>query len=344
MRRRWRTSGVTTTQKELFLDLLLCQCVTCYTFYVLFYEHRFQKTDQLRSPRASKGKVHAFTTHPDLDTHHTWSYETETQTSLSCVPSTLVCPSPPPYEIPEINNPAIQLAGCLGSPSCRCAPHTALTVSRDRAGRGQAAPSSTWFSSQKGQVFPSKKVRLLRQWTVGASSIHTHTHNRVGTTEGLRVVIATGVWAAASEQELLAGPFKPTLLPPWISQWLASGVSGWIRTRRADRRTVILSCHSSTEQKLTAVSGHSHRPRHLSPRAVLLKHQTSVCFILLCPPFQDFIFCKCFKSISEFSVTAIRVLTGFNPAALSSSRMCCMETVQCILHTRHSLQYFLVHL
>lgn len=47
------------------------------------------------------------------------------------------------------------------------------------------------------------------------------------TTEGgLRVVIATGAGAAASEQELLAGPLKPTLLPLLLSQWLASAVNG----------------------------------------------------------------------------------------------------------------------
>jgi len=55
----------------------------------------------------------------------------------------------------------------------------------------------------------------------------------VGKTEtsegGLRVVMATGARVAASEQELPSGPLKPTLLPPWLSQWLASGVSGWIR-------------------------------------------------------------------------------------------------------------------
>ena len=57
-----------------------------------------------------------------------------------------------------------------------------------------------------------------------------HIQHRVGKTKttegGLRVVIATGAGAAASEQELLAGPLKPTLLAPLLSQWLASAVNG----------------------------------------------------------------------------------------------------------------------
>lgn len=145
--------------------------------------------------RASKGKVDAFTTHPDLDTHHTCSYESETQTPLSCVPSTLVCLSPPPSEIPEINNPAIQLAGYLGSPSCHCAPHTAQAVSTDPAGRGQVAPPARGFLLRK------TRCSRLRRFGFYVSELwahppHTYTHNRVGTTnrseEGLRVVIATG--------------------------------------------------------------------------------------------------------------------------------------------------------
>jgi len=157
---------------------------------------------------------------------------------------------PPPNEIPEINNPAIQRAGYLGSPSCHWAPHTAQAASRDPAGRGQAALTARGFLLRKTRCFRLRKFGFY----VSELWAHPpHTHNRVGTTDrseaGLRVVIATGAWAAEREQELLAGPFKPTLQPPWISQWLASGVSGWIRTRRVDRRSVILSCHSSTEDK-----------------------------------------------------------------------------------------------
>lgn len=93
------------------------------------------------------------------------SYATVTQTPLSSVPSTLVRPSSP-HEIPEINNPGIQLAGCLGSPSHRFAPHTALAVWQGPTWSNTAVKMhhpARGFHLKKGQVTCSKKVQPLRE-------------------------------------------------------------------------------------------------------------------------------------------------------------------------------------